>query len=89
VSSTVRSGVALGVGALSWIAFLPSALVFGIVSKQTSVHTASWRIVAATVGVGILPVAMAIRMRADPWSTSGFAVDKGRHPIQDQIEAKL
>jgi hypothetical protein len=66
VSSTVRSGVASGVGALSWIAFLPSALVFGIVSKQTGVHTASWMIVAATVGVGILLVAMAIRRRAEP-----------------------
>ena len=66
VTSTVRSGVASGVGALSWIAFLPSALVFGIVSKQTGVHTASWMIVAATVGVGILLVAMAIRSRAEP-----------------------
>ncbi|HEX6760463.1 MAG TPA: MFS transporter [Propionibacteriaceae bacterium] len=66
VTSTVRSGVASGVGALSWIAFLPSALVFGIVSKQTDVHTASWMIVAATVGVGILLVAMAIRSRAEP-----------------------
>jgi Putative zinc-finger len=66
VTSTVRSGVASGVGALSWIAFLPSALAFGIVSKQTGVHTASWMIVAATVGVGILLVAMAIRSRAEP-----------------------
>jgi hypothetical protein len=68
VSSTVRSGVASGVGALSWIAFLPSALVFGILSKQTSVHTASWMIVAATVGVGIVLVAMALRRRAEPVS---------------------
>ena len=65
VTSTVRSGVASGVGALSWIAFLPSALVFGIISKQIGVHTASWMIVAATVGVGILLIAMA-RRRAEP-----------------------
>jgi hypothetical protein len=51
VSSTVRSGVASGVGALSWIVFLPSALIFGIVSKQTGAHTASWIIVAAAGGV--------------------------------------
>jgi hypothetical protein len=67
VTSTVRSGVASGVGALSWIAFLPTALIFGIVSKQTGVHTASWMIVGATVGVGILLVTMALRgRRAEP-----------------------
>jgi MFS family permease len=65
VTSTVRSGVASGVSALSWIAFLPSALVFGIVSKQTGVHTASWMIVAATVGVGVVLVTMALRSRAE------------------------
>jgi MFS family permease len=66
VSSTVRSGVASGVGALSWIAFLPSALVFGIVSKQTGVHTASWIIVAATLAVAILLVTMAFGRHAEP-----------------------
>jgi MFS family permease len=66
VSSTVRSGVASGVGALSWIIFLPSALVFGIVSKQTGVHRASWIIVAATVAVGILLLIMGLRHRAEP-----------------------
>jgi MFS family permease len=67
VTSTVRSGVASGVGALSWIVFLPSALIFGIVSKQTGVHTASWMIVVATVGVGILLFTMALRgRRAEP-----------------------
>jgi hypothetical protein len=63
VTSTVRSGVASGVGALSWIVFLPTALIFGIVSKQTGVHTASWMIVGATVGVGILLFTIALRGR--------------------------
>jgi MFS family permease len=66
VPSTIRSGVASGVGALSWIAFLPTALVFGIVSKQTGVHTASWMIVAVTAASGIVLFAMAIRGRAEP-----------------------
>jgi MFS family permease len=66
VPSTIRSGVASGVGALSWIAFLPTALLFGIISKQTGVHTASWMIVAATVASGIVLFAMAIRGRAEP-----------------------
>jgi predicted MFS family arabinose efflux permease len=66
VPSTVRTGVASGVGAISWIAFLPSALVFGAVSKQNSVHTAGWLIIAATAGVGVLLFAMALRGRAKP-----------------------
>jgi predicted MFS family arabinose efflux permease len=66
VPSTVRSGVASGVGAISWMAFLPSALVFGVVSKQSGVQTASWLIVAAAVFVGALLFAMAIRGRAAP-----------------------
>jgi predicted MFS family arabinose efflux permease len=66
VPSTVRSGVASGVGAISWIAFLPSALVFGLVSRNSGVHTAGWLIVAATVSVGALLVAMALARRAVP-----------------------
>jgi predicted MFS family arabinose efflux permease len=66
VPSTVRTGVASGVGAISWIAFLPSALVVGAVSKQNSVHTAGWLIIAATAGVGVLLFAMALRGRAEP-----------------------
>jgi MFS family permease len=66
VPSTIRSGVASGVGALSWIAFLPTALVFGIISKQAGVHTASWMIVAATVASGMVLFAMAIGRRAEP-----------------------
>jgi predicted MFS family arabinose efflux permease len=66
VPSTVRSGVASGVGAISWIAFLPSALVFGVLSKQNGVHTAGWLIIAATVFVGVLLFAVALGARAEP-----------------------
>jgi MFS family permease len=65
VPSAIRSGVASGVGALSWIAFLPTALAFGFVSKQTGVHTASWMIVAATVGAGVLLFTMALGGRGE------------------------
>ena len=34
VPSSVRAGVASGVGAFSWIAFLPFALAFGLVSRN-------------------------------------------------------
>jgi len=66
VPSTIRSGVASGVGAISWIAFLPSALVFGVVSKQSGVHAASWMITAVTLCAGALLLTMALRGRAEP-----------------------
>jgi MFS family permease len=70
VPSTVRTGVASGVGAISWMTFLPSALVFGIVSKQSGVRTAGWLIIAATVFVGALLFATALRSRAEPAAAS-------------------
>ncbi len=54
VPSTIRAGVASGVGALSWIAFLPFALVFGVVSEQYGVHAAGWLITAAVALVSVL-----------------------------------
>jgi predicted MFS family arabinose efflux permease len=46
VPSTIRSGVVSGIGALSWISFLPFSLVFGEVSKAYGVDTAAWMITA-------------------------------------------
>jgi MFS family permease len=60
VSSTIRAGVASAVGAVSWMAFLPLALAFGLVSEHYGVHAAGWMIVAATVGTGILLVKVAL-----------------------------
>jgi predicted MFS family arabinose efflux permease len=54
VPSTVRSGVASGIGALSWIVFLPVALAFGVVSTRHGVHAAGWMLTAATVAAGLL-----------------------------------
>jgi MFS family permease len=54
VPSAVRTGVASGVGALSWITFLPFALVFGLVSKDHGVHTAAWMITVAAALAGLL-----------------------------------
>jgi Putative zinc-finger len=65
VPSTIRSGVASGVGAISWMVFLPSALVFGAISNRRGVHIAGWLIIAATAFVGALLFAMALR-RAEP-----------------------
>ena len=49
VPSTIRSGVVSGVGALSWVTFLPFSLLFGEVSKNYGVDTAAWMITAVAV----------------------------------------
>ncbi|HKA85270.1 MAG TPA: MFS transporter [Acidimicrobiales bacterium] len=49
VPSSIRSGVVSGIGALSWISFLPFSLVFGEVSKAYGVDTAAWMITAVAV----------------------------------------
>lgn len=54
VPSTIRSGIASGVSSISWIAFLPIALVFGVVSREHGVHTAGWTFAALTVLTALL-----------------------------------
>ena len=61
VPSQVRTGVAAGVNALSWIVFFPFALVFGAVSKSHGVYAAAWLIVAAVALVGAALVVVAVR----------------------------
>jgi hypothetical protein len=57
VPSSIRAGVASGVGAFSWIAFLPFALVFGVVSRDLGVGTAAWMITGAVGLVALTLVA--------------------------------
>jgi MFS family permease len=61
ISSDVRAGVSSAVGSLSWVAFLPFALVFGAVSKQASVFNAGWLIAAVTLALGAVLVGMSLR----------------------------
>jgi MFS family permease len=63
VPSSIRSGVASGVGALSWIAFLPFALVFGLLSNTLGVHSAAWLITATVVMAGVILGRLAFRAR--------------------------
>jgi len=49
VPSSIRAGVASGVGTLSWLTFLPFALLFGAVSDRSGVHDAGWMIGAVAV----------------------------------------
>ncbi|MEK7153618.1 MAG: MFS transporter, partial [Patescibacteria group bacterium] len=46
ISSNVRSGVASGVSAFSWMIFVPFSLLFGWVSNEFSVFSGGWLIVA-------------------------------------------
>jgi MFS family permease len=63
VPSTVRTGVASGIGALSWIAFLPLAIVFGLVTDDHGVHNAGWLLTATTVLAGLLLARVAVAAR--------------------------
>jgi predicted MFS family arabinose efflux permease len=58
VPSAIRSGVVSGVGALSWITFLPFSLAFGEVSKNYGVDTAAWMI----TGVAVLAAAALLKV---------------------------
>ncbi|MEV6492159.1 MFS transporter [Actinoplanes sp. NPDC051633] len=54
VPSSVRSGVASGVSALTWLSFLPFALVFGLVTRAAGVYAAGWMITVVIAAVGVV-----------------------------------
>lgn len=56
VPSAIRAGVASGVGTLTWLAFVPFALVIGFVSERAGVGDSGWLFVAVGVGSGILMI---------------------------------
>jgi MFS family permease len=60
IPSSIRAGVSSGVGTLTWIAFLPFALVFGFVTKHSGIHGAAWMIVAATITLSVAMVRIAL-----------------------------
>jgi MFS family permease len=61
VPSTIRTGVASGISAVSWILFLPFALGFGAVSKQSGVYTSGWMITTAAVLAGAALIWVTLR----------------------------
>lgn len=66
VPSTIRTGVASGISAVSWIFFLPFALGFGAVSKESGVYTSGWMITAAAVLAGAALVWVVLRPMLRP-----------------------
>jgi MFS family permease len=65
VPSAVRTGVASGVSALTWLSFLPFALVFGVVSRAYGVYAAGWLVTGVVVLVGGVLLASARRPAVD------------------------
>lgn len=77
VPSRIRAGVASGVSTLTWLTFVPFALVIGFVSDRWGVDEAGWVFVAVAVACGILmvvvlptapvpPVAVTAEARPEP-----------------------
>lgn len=56
VASSVRASVASGVGTLTWLAFVPFALLVGFVGDRAGVFDAGWLV----VGVGVLAAALMV-----------------------------
>jgi MFS family permease len=82
VPSTIRAGVASGVGTITWLTFVPFALVFGAISENLGVDRAGWLLVgmglvAASLILFVLPQARPIAaVEERELDTLGFDVDR-------------
>jgi MFS family permease len=79
VPSAIRAGVASGVGTVTWLTFVPFALVFGFVSERAGVDRAGWllvgmALVAAVLIALALPEAGTQLARAEPALAPGAEV---------------
>jgi predicted MFS family arabinose efflux permease len=54
VPSAIRAGVASGVGTMTWLAFVPFALVFGVLSQRAGVDQAGWLFVGVALVAALL-----------------------------------
>ena len=71
VPSAIRAGVASGVGTLTWLTFVPFAIVFGVISQRAGIDRAGWLFVAigavgAILMIVVLPHAPLAVARASP-----------------------
>ncbi|HTE65636.1 MAG TPA: MFS transporter, partial [Candidatus Binatia bacterium] len=63
VPSTIRAGVASGVGTLTWLAFVPFALVVGAVAQSAGINRAGWVFTAVGIAAALLMVVVLPRAR--------------------------
>jgi MFS family permease len=75
VPSAIRAGVASGVGTLTWLTFVPFAIVFGVISQRAGIDRAGWLFVAigavgAILMMVVLPHAPLSVARASPTATA-------------------
>jgi MFS family permease len=61
VPSSIRAGVSSGVGTMTWVAFVPFALGFGLLSRHVGVLAAGWLLVAIAVATGVSLLRLASR----------------------------
>jgi hypothetical protein len=81
VPSTIRAGVASGVGTLTWLTFVPFALVFGAISERAGVDRAGWLLVAIGAAAALLIVVVLPEARV-PGAVAAAVV-----PVQtEQVE---
>ena len=77
VPSTIRAGVASGVGTLTWLTFLPFAFAFGFVSDRSGVDDAGWTVAV----VALLTVVLLL------WTTRGFMRAPAGVPLEPAFAA--
>jgi hypothetical protein len=83
VPSSIRAGVASGVGTLTWLTFLPFAFAFGAVSDRSGVHETGWMLgfVAVLTGILLTPTVRGfMRAPAGVPLEPAFAADRFRPP---------
>jgi MFS family permease len=66
VPSSIRAGVASGVGTLTWLTFVPFALLIGFVSDRVGVSNAGWLLMVVAVVAGFLIVVVLPRAPLEP-----------------------
>jgi MFS family permease len=69
VPSSIRAGVASGVGTVTWLTFVPFALVFGFLSERAGVDRAGWLLVGIAAVAAVLIVLVLPQAPAQPVAT--------------------
>jgi MFS family permease len=93
IPSNIRSGVASTIGAATWSAFLPFALLFGAVSERFGVHVGGWLFGVVTAATAVLLVRVVVTHRREgpparsvPRDATG-AVAPAEHPCEELVAA--